>query len=55
MVFGTLALFDVLVLVLIIISIAFGWYGDNAEIKGANLDGGSDAPEKATNLEDAGF
>lgn len=53
MVFGTLALFDCLVLAGILVSIAFGWYGDDAPKQGAD-DGGSNAPDK-TNLEDAGF
>ena len=30
MVFGTLAFFDLVVLILIIVSIVFGWYGDPA-------------------------
>ena len=56
MVFGTLALFDCLVLALILVSIAFGWYGDPPKKQGADDDSNaSNAPEKVTNLEDAGF
>ena len=53
MVFGTLALFDCLVLALILVSIAFGWYGDEPSKQGGDAD--SAAPEKVTNLEDVGF
>ena len=56
MVFGTLALFDCLILALILVSIAFGWYGDEPKKQGADADSNaSNAPEKVTNLEDAGF
>ena len=53
MVFGTLALFDLLALALILISVFFGWYGDEPSKQGGDAD--SAAPEKVTNLEDAGF
>ena len=53
MVFGTLALFDALALALILVSIAFDWYGNDAAKQAG--DGASDAPDKATAMEDAGF
>ena len=56
MVFGTLAIFDVLVLALILASIAFGWYGDEPDKKGADAgSNASNAPEDRTNMEDVGF
>lgn len=53
MVFGTLAIFDVVILILIAVSIAFGWYGDPPKKQGADDD--SNAADRPTNLEDVGF
>ena len=54
MVFGTLALFDCLVLAVILISIAFGWYGDEAPKQG-DEEGASNAPDKVGGVQDVGF
>ena len=55
MVFGTLAFFDLIAFILIVVSIAFGWYGDPAAKQG-DEDGASNAPEDNTALnEDVGF
>jgi len=54
MVFGTLGIFDVIVLIIILISIAFGWYGHPPA--NSDEDGGSKAAEhQANNVEDVGF
>lgn len=54
MVFGTLAFFDLIAFILIVVSIAFGWYGDPAPGQGDD-DGASNAPEDRTALDDVGF
>ena len=55
MVFGTLAFFDLIAFILIVVSIVFGWYGEPAQKQGDG-DGASNAPEDNTALnEDVGF
>lgn len=55
MVFGTLAIFDIIVLIFLIVSIAFGWYGHPPPNSGEE-DGGSKAADgAANNVEDVGF
>lgn len=56
MVFGTLAFFDLVAFILIVVSIVFGWYGEAAPRQGDDDGAGaSNAPEDRTALDDVGF